>query len=337
MAVEWLGINHTLESSENIVGAMIPMMWAFVLYSFLKQVINEDIRVSEERLNLAIQGTRAGLWDWHIRTGEFVCNEQWANMIGYSIRELEPLSFKTWSKLTHPADIIKSDEILDLYLQGKIDTYECETRMRHKLGHWVWVLDRGMVVERDQNGDPLRMTGTHIDITKQKKTESQLIAQMDENQALNEEYLTQNEELIRSIERIQKINEELQVAKQKAEESDRLKSSFLANMSHEIRTPMNGIIGFSEIMSDPKLDPLRRAEYAKIVIDSSKQLLSIVNDILDISRIEAGLVFLSREEVCINELIQILFAFFEPQTRHKNILLRSVNSLSHEASQSLHR
>ncbi len=185
------------------------------------------------------------------------------------------------------------------------------------MGHWVWVLDRGMVVERDQNGDPLRLTGTHIDITKQKKTESQLIAQMDENQALNEEYLTQNEELIRSIERIQKINEELQAAKQKAEESDRLKSSFLANMSHEIRTPMNGIIGFSEIMSDPKLDPLRRAEYAKIVIDSSKQLLSIVNDILDISRIEAGLVFLSREEVCINELIQILFAFFEPQMRHK--------------------
>ncbi len=66
MVTEWLEINHTLESSENIVGAMIPMMWAFVLYSFLKQVINEDIRVSEERLNLAIQGTRAGLWDWHI-------------------------------------------------------------------------------------------------------------------------------------------------------------------------------------------------------------------------------------------------------------------------------
>ncbi len=68
------------------------------------------------------------------RTGEFVCNEQWANMIGYTIQELEPLSFKTWAKLTHPADVIKSDEILDLYLQGKIETYECETRMRHKHG-----------------------------------------------------------------------------------------------------------------------------------------------------------------------------------------------------------
>jgi PAS domain S-box-containing protein len=332
MAVEWLGFTHALESFENIIGAMIPMMWAFLLYSLIQLVISKDIRESEERLNLAIQGTRAGLWDWHIKSGEFVCNEQWANMIGYDIRELSPLSFKTWAKLTHPEDVVKSDEILELYLKGKIETYECETRMHHKQGHWVWVLDRGMVVERDHNGIPLRMTGTHIDITKQKITESQLKAQMDENQALNEEYLTQNEELIRSINRIQKINEELEVAKHKAEESDRLKSSFLANMSHEIRTPMNGIIGFSEIMADPKLDPLRRAEYAKIVIDSSKQLLSIVNDILDISRIEAGLVCLSKEEVCVNELIQILFAFFEPQARNKNILLRSMNSLSHEAS-----
>lgn len=295
-----------------------------------KYLQSEKLRESEERLNLAIQGTRAGLWDWDLRTGKLICNEEWANMIGYELLELGPLTFKTWENLTHPVDLINTEDILSQYFQGKIDSYECETRMRHKQGHWVWVLDRGMLVERDTNNNPVRMIGTHIDISRQKKSELDLKAQMDENQTLNEAYLAQNAALINSIERIQKINEELNIAKQKAEESDRLKSAFLANMSHEIRTPMNGVIGFSEMLADPDLAPASRMEYASIIIDSSRQLLSIVNDILDISRIEAGLVSLSKEEVQVNDLLTVLYAFFEPQARNKNLDLRFVKTLNNE-------
>ena len=287
-----------------------------------KYLQSEKLRESEERLNLAILGTRAGLWDWDLRTGKLICNEEWAHMIGYELHEIEPLTFKSWERFTHPEDLIKAEDILAQYFQGKIDSYECETRIKHKQGHWVWVLDRGMLVERDPNNNPVRMIGTHIDISRQKKSELDLKAQMDENQTLNEAYLAQNAALIESIERIQKINEELNIAKQKAEESDRLKSAFLANMSHEIRTPMNGVIGFSEMLGDPDLTPANRMEYASIIIDSSRQLLSIVNDILDISRIEAGLVSLSREEVQINDLMSLLYSFFEPQARAKNLDLR---------------
>jgi len=295
-----------------------------------KYLQSEKLRESEERLNLAILGTRAGLWDWDLRTGKLICNEEWANMIGYKLQELEPLTFKSWEKLTHPEDLLNAEDILSQYFQGKIDSYECETRMKHKQGHWIWVLDRGMLVERDPNNNPVRMIGSHIDITRQKKSELDLKAQMDENQALNEAYLAQNAALTSSIERIQKINEELKIAKQKAEESDRLKSAFLANMSHEIRTPMNGVIGFSEMLADPDLLPASRMEYATIIIDSSRQLLSIVNDILDISRIEAGLVSLSKEEVNVNDLLSVLYAFFEPQTRNKRLDLRFVKSLTNE-------
>ncbi len=122
---------------------------------------------------------------------------------------------------------------------------------------------------------------------------------------------------------IQKNNaaNDLKKALLKAQESDRLKSAFLANMSHEIRTPMNGIIGFSELFLNSNLSEDARKEYAKIVINSSKQLLSIVNDILDISKIEAGAVQLNYNNVNINKLLDSLFAFYNPIAQKNNLVL----------------
>ncbi len=142
------------------------------------------------------------------------------------------------------------------------------------------------------------------DITQKKRAEEEI-------KAKNEEYLALNEELRESFEHISEINTELEEAKEKAEESDRLKSAFLANMSHEIRTPMNGIIGFSEMLMDQGLSDERKAHYAKIVIDSSQQLLTIVNDILDISLIETDDLKLKYEDVSVNQLIEDLYEFYK--------------------------
>ncbi|MDO9037874.1 MAG: PAS domain S-box protein [Lutibacter sp.] len=118
-----------------------------------------------------------------------------------------------------------------------------------------------------------------------------------------------------------KVEDELNNALLQAQESDRLKSAFLANMSHEIRTPMNGIIGFSELCLDPNITKDKQREYANIVIKSSKRLLSIVNDILDISKIEAGLETLKLEGVNLNKLLDELMTFYKPIAEGSNLKL----------------
>lgn len=129
-----------------------------------------------------------------------------------------------------------------------------------------------------------------------------------------------------------KYEEELIEAKEKAELSEKLKSAFLANMSHEIRTPMNGIIGFSQMFMTDSISKEKRSYYAKIVIDSGQQLLSIVNDILDISRIESGEISISEEETSLNDLLMELFAFFRPRTKDKQLNLFPYKGLIDDAS-----
>ncbi|MFO7674572.1 MAG: PAS domain S-box protein [Lutibacter sp.] len=129
-----------------------------------------------------------------------------------------------------------------------------------------------------------------------------------------------------------KVENELNNALVQAQESDRLKSAFLANMSHEIRTPMNGIIGFSELCLDPNISKDKQREYANIVIKSSKRLLSIVNDILDISKIEAGAVNLHLENVNLNKLIDDLEIFYKPIAQENNLILTCERGLENYKS-----
>lgn len=124
----------------------------------------------------------------------------------------------------------------------------------------------------------------------------------------------------RTIE-LQKTIVELRAAKEKAEESDRLKSSFLANLSHEIRTPMNGILGFTQLLSDPDLISEEKERFIKFVHQSGQRMLNTVTDIVEISKIEAGLIQLNLSETDVNGRMQELFSFFHPEADKKGIKL----------------
>ena len=132
----------------------------------------EALRKSEERLELALQGADLGLWDWHVQTGQAAANQRSADMVGYSLDEIEQ-SFGFWEGLLHPDDRRRALEKVFSHLAGSTDGYEDEYQVRHKSGDWRWILSRGKVTERDLDGKPLRMTGTYLDITDKKVAQSQ--------------------------------------------------------------------------------------------------------------------------------------------------------------------
>jgi len=168
-----LGANRYLRKSHDIK-TQYKMLAEDVVQLVQLHRAEEDLKRSQERLELALKGARAGLWDWYLKSGRTVYNEQYAEMIGYSLEELQPSSLKAWREITHPDDLEESDMIFQEHISGERDIYECELRMKHRNGNWIWVRDRGQVVEWDDQGNPVRMTGTHVNITNQKKTKQAL-------------------------------------------------------------------------------------------------------------------------------------------------------------------
>lgn len=137
---------------------------------------SEELERSRDEFALAIESSGVGLWDWYLDTGRLVLNARWAEILGYRLEELEPLTIETWSRLCEPGDLERSNKALAAHFAGETPSYECEARMLRKDGTWAWVLDRGKVVERDAAGKPLRVVGTHLDITERKRMEAELLA-----------------------------------------------------------------------------------------------------------------------------------------------------------------
>jgi PAS domain S-box-containing protein len=127
-----------------------------------------------ERLHLAVDGAGIGIWDWNVKSGEVQVSDRCAELLGYSPTDFSDRQLETWRQLIHADDLSKMLEVLDHHFCGESPIYECEFRLRHRSGHWVWVLDRGKVVEWDATGQPLRMTGTFLDISDRKQAELRL-------------------------------------------------------------------------------------------------------------------------------------------------------------------
>lgn len=142
-----------------------------------RKKIENQLKEREMWLNLACSSAQIGLWEWSLNSGNLECNDQCLDIIGYRFEELAPLHYDIWKLLKHPEDLKKSEGLLAKHFSCELDCYECEVRVKHKSGEWIWVLSRGKVIEWDEDRRPVRMVGTHIDITRQKQVEEKLRAE----------------------------------------------------------------------------------------------------------------------------------------------------------------
>ncbi len=150
-----------------------PTVLSFVRDITERRRVEKALWESKQRMDLALRGADLGTWDWNVQTGHVVFNERWARMLGYTPDEIRP-HVSVWKELIHPDDLAKVMEVLNAHLRGETDSYTTEHRLKHKSGDWVWVLDKGRVIEREADGKPLRACGTHLDITERKHAEEAL-------------------------------------------------------------------------------------------------------------------------------------------------------------------
>src|SRR6056297_160622 len=164
----WIRCRGLIIRDKN--GKPVRMIGAHHDLTLLKEK-EEELKKEKQRLFGILEGTNVGTWEWNVQTGETIFNEKWAEIVGYSLEEISPTTIGTWMQFAHPDDLQKSQRLLEEHFQGKTDYYECETRMKHKNGNWIWVLDRGKVMSWTEDNKPLLMLGTHQDITDRKQSQ----------------------------------------------------------------------------------------------------------------------------------------------------------------------
>lgn len=137
----------------------------------LRRIAEHALKETSTSLNFILEGTQAGTWEWNVSTGEVIINEKWAELVGYTLEELSPISIETWTTLTHPEDLKTAKVKLDNHFVGVSPFYESEIRMRHKNGEWIWILARGKMRTWIDGNQPEWILGTHLDISLRKRQE----------------------------------------------------------------------------------------------------------------------------------------------------------------------
>ncbi len=156
---------------QPVPGHRAPKIFGIILDISQRKATEQALMLEREQLHAIIEGTQVGTWRWNIETGELQINDQWADMLGLTLQDLTPATVNTWSERLEPGDLTRANQAVERHFNDETELYECEFRMRHRDGHWVWVQGRGRVVMHSPDGRPVWMAGTHQDITRRKQAE----------------------------------------------------------------------------------------------------------------------------------------------------------------------
>ncbi len=250
-------IEITIQTSKGIPKTVIASFekyeisgTPYILYTLIdishRKAIENNINEEKQQLINIIQSAGVGTWEWNIQTKEVKRNELWANILGYTLKELQPLNLYTWEKHVHPEDLSTAKKLLNQHLAGKTKVYECELRMKHKDGYWVWVWERGQVLEWDKEGKPLKMYGIQQDITTEKLLKKQL-------QERNEMLANTEEELRQSIEEIYQANLKLEASQAMLKAViDNFPEGSISLIDRDLNLLYTGGAGYKQYAINPK-------------------------------------------------------------------------------------
>ena len=265
-------INDTAVSSGIYVSVYIIeysylSLVILINYSISRQVleaiqVKEALRISEERLSDAMDATNDGLFDLNLKTGEAYLSARWYTMLGYAAYEL-PAHIETWRSLLNPDDLPYALQVVQEYNEGKRQTHELEFRLHTKSGEWIWVLSRAKIVEYNSDGKPLRLLGTHVDISDRKKGEEEI-------RRVNEELEARVHERTAQLE---STNKELE--------------AFTYSVSHDLRAPLRAIDGFSRILLADYASDLSQdiGRYLHLIRENTLHMGHLIDDLLSFSRL----------------------------------------------------
>jgi len=262
----------------------------------------EQLRASEFRWKFALEGSGQGVWDWDATTDRVYFSPIWKRMLGHADADIGD-HLDEWKSRVHPDDLPQTLAAVQAYLDGSRGEYANEHRIRCKDGTYKWILDRGMIVSRDAAGRPSRVIGTHTDIDARKQAELEL--------ARHHDHL---EEIVAAR------TTELAAARDAAEAASRAKSVFLANMSHELRTPMNAIMGMTSLAMRHVTDERQRDQLRKS-LSASHHLMDVINNILDLSKIEAERLSLDIDDFDLTAMVEETLSLQEATARDKGLAL----------------
>jgi len=285
------------------------------------KVSDEAAKLTEKVFDLRWMLEHAGdaaIYRGNYRTMQY---EYWSpnveQIVGYTVAEMFEMGQPGALARMNQDDVVGLGSLISDLMSNGGGPFSIEYRFNAKDGSIRYINESGHAFV-DQDNVPLYAIGSIRDITALKQAEHLIHEKNDAIEAQNEEYKL--------------INEELKIAKERAEESDRLKSAFLANMSHEIRTPMNGILGFAGLLKEPGLSGDKQQDYIRIIEKSGARMLNIINDIVDISKIESGLMKVNLKESNINEQLEYIYTFFKPEVEAKGLQLFFNNTVLAEKS-----
>jgi PAS domain S-box-containing protein len=249
------------------------------------RLYEDKIRRSEHSLRLALDSARMGFWDKDLGDGQSVIDANWYRLIGLPYDPVaDPLEL--WQERLHPDERKSITQAYDTLLRSDQVAMRIDYRLRHAEGHYIWVQDSVSVTERTADGRPLQVMGTMQDISERKKTE-----------------------------------QDLELARDRAEAANQAKSQFIAIISHEIRTPLNAIIGMSNFLMEGE-ENSEKKEFAETIHNSGRSLLFLLNDILDFSRIEAGRYDLEVQEFPLRLLFEDCVKLFRLRAAEKSVALK---------------